>query len=117
MFGHPIELNFNKEGSTKNTFCGGIISICLKIALLVYVGINVKRMILSENDDMMQEIFLQKHEELEGVDILWTDLQFEFTPSIKKVRNDRFGENFVYNEEAKRFIELEYAVHTTEIND
>ena len=58
MFGHPIELNFNKEGSSKNTFLGGIVSICLKILLLVYVVLNVKRMILAESDDMMSEKFL-----------------------------------------------------------
>ena len=58
MFGHPIELNFNKEGSSKNTFFGGIISICLKILMMVYVGINIKRMILAESDDLFEEKFL-----------------------------------------------------------
>jgi hypothetical protein len=116
MFGHPIQLNFNKKGTSKNTLCGGILSVCLKIAILVYVILNVKRLILRENDDLMQEIFLQKKEELEGVDINWHDLQFEFTPSIKKVRNDRLGE-FVYNDESRRFVELIYAIHKTEIID
>lgn len=46
---------------------------------------------------------------------MWSDLQFEFTPSIKKVRNNRLGEKFVYNDETKRYVELEYAIHFTEI--
>ena len=74
MFGHPIQLNFNKEGPSKNSFIGGIVSICLKIALLIYIGLNIKRMFLSENDDLMEETFLQKQEELEGVDIQWSEL-------------------------------------------
>ena len=111
MFGHPIQLNFNKEGATKNSFIGGVISICLKIAMCVYVGINIKKLVLSEGDQLTSEEFLQRHEELEGVHIPWDDLRFIYSPSIKKVRNDRNGEEFIYNEDKKKYIEIEFAVH------
>ena len=38
MFGHPIELNFNKKGSTHNTVVGGFFSIYIRMFLLFYVG-------------------------------------------------------------------------------
>jgi hypothetical protein len=82
MFGHPIQLNFNREGHTKNSFIGGVVSICLKIAMFVYVIINIKKLILSEDDDLMSEEFLLKHEELEEMKIPWKDLKFMFTPSL-----------------------------------
>ena len=54
---------------------------------------------------------------MEGVEVKWSELQFLFTPSIKKVRNNRFGEKFVYNDETKRYIDLEYSLHVTNFSN
>ena len=72
--------------------------------MLVYVGINVKKLVLSEGDDLTSEEFLQRHEELEGVHVPWDDLRFIYSPSIKKVRANKYGDPFVYNEESKKYI-------------
>ena len=111
MFGHPIQLNFNKEGTTKNSFIGGVISVCLKISMFVYVMINIKKLVLSEDDEYASEDFLLRHEDLELMKIPYNDLKFMFTPSIKKIRYDQFDKKFVYNEEIKKYIELEFAFH------
>jgi hypothetical protein len=50
FFGHKVELNFNKKGSTHNTTLGGFASILVKIALCLYVGILVKKFWLYEDD-------------------------------------------------------------------
>jgi len=82
MFGHPVQLNFNKEGHNKNTFLGGIVSICLKISMFVYVIINIKKLILKEDNDLTSAEFLLRHEDLEAMNVPWNDLKFMFTPSI-----------------------------------
>jgi hypothetical protein len=38
-FGHPVELNFNKQGSSFKTTPGGCTTILIYIMLLVYVQI------------------------------------------------------------------------------
>ena len=35
-FGHPIELNFNKDGSRYNTVYGGCNTILLKVSMLLF---------------------------------------------------------------------------------
>ena len=111
MFGHPIQLNFNKEGNTKNSFIGGIVSICLKISMFVFVMINLKKLVLSEDDQLMSEEFLLKHEDLEAMNVTWKELKFQFTPSIRKIRDNQYDKNFTYNEETKKYIRLEFAIH------
>ena len=44
LFGHPIELNFNKKGSRHKTVVGGFVSVFVKMALLAYVLIIFLRM-------------------------------------------------------------------------
>jgi hypothetical protein len=44
MFGVPVVLNFNKQGDTFKTFLGGLFSICIKIALGVFLMYKFLRM-------------------------------------------------------------------------
>ena len=55
MFGHTINLNFDKQGDTHNTLIGGFGSFILKIAIFFYVCLNVKKMILNEQDEINTE--------------------------------------------------------------
>ena len=48
MFGHKIQLNYNKRGSSHNTIIGGICSILIKIVILAYFVILAKRLVLKE---------------------------------------------------------------------
>ena len=36
LFGKPIQLGFDKKGSTHNTITGGVVSIIVRIVLLLY---------------------------------------------------------------------------------
>ena len=55
MFGHTINLNFNKEGDSHKTFIGGCFSIFIKTAIFLYVFMNMKKMIFHEDDTNMIE--------------------------------------------------------------
>lgn len=50
MFGHTINLNFNKNGDSHKTFIGGLFSILIKMLLGLYVYLLFKRMFLYEAD-------------------------------------------------------------------
>ena len=52
QFGHPIQLQFNNQGSTFNTLCGGVISIVIKVIMIVYVYSLVKKWIMFDDDQI-----------------------------------------------------------------
>lgn len=54
MFGHEIHLNFNKDGKQHKTVVGGACSVTIKLIMLIYVALNVKRLLLHEDN---QEAF------------------------------------------------------------
>lgn len=66
MYGHTVNLNFDKKGDTHKTLIGGFFSLLIKIAMTVYVALNLKKLILSEGDSIGSEEFLLAHEEGEG---------------------------------------------------
>jgi hypothetical protein len=51
LFGHPINLNFDRHGETFNTYIGGTCSILLKILLVIYVSFNFLKMYNSNGDE------------------------------------------------------------------
>ena len=53
MFGHIITFNFNNQGETYKTFLGGSVSIFVRLLVTVFVVINVKKMILKEDDKLI----------------------------------------------------------------
>ena len=56
MFGHTINLNFNKQGDTHQTFIGGFFSLFIKLAMATYVFLNLKKLWLYEEDSIKVEI-------------------------------------------------------------
>ena len=50
IFGHQIAFNFDKQGSSHKTSIGGIVSILIKVLMLIYVFILLKRMFLLEQN-------------------------------------------------------------------
>ena len=50
MFGHNVMFNFNRKGPSHNTVCGGIISLMIKIFILGYAILNIKKLIFYEDD-------------------------------------------------------------------
>ena len=49
-FGHPIELNFNRKGNSHKTICGGFISLIIKMIVLWYSILNIKKLVFNEGD-------------------------------------------------------------------
>ena len=72
LFGHPIQLNFNKSGPTHKTPFGGILSMFISVVILAYFGLNIKKMILFENDKVTERV---KRQNLE----LLGDIEFKDT--------------------------------------
>ena len=58
IFGHTINLNFNREGSSHKTILGGIVSFLLKLFLAFYVYYNLKKMFLYEDDKNYNDVIL-----------------------------------------------------------
>jgi hypothetical protein len=56
MFGHTINLNFNKEGDSHQTSLGGFFSIFIRAAMTMYVFMNFKKMIYNEDDSTFTEV-------------------------------------------------------------
>ena len=52
IFGHHVELNFNRKGSTHNTVLGGCASILVKAAMLFYTAILFQKVVFHLEDDI-----------------------------------------------------------------
>lgn len=50
MFGHVINLNFDQNGDSHQTICGGCGSILLKTFLILYIYLNVVKLVFKEWD-------------------------------------------------------------------
>jgi len=50
IFGHSVLLNFNKNGNTHNTFCGGIFSILIRLLMVYYLYTLLGNMIGYKKD-------------------------------------------------------------------
>ena len=82
MFGHIINLNFNKNGSEFKTPIGGAFSIVIKIVIWIYVGLKLYNMItLGDNQNTTQYALTnytdQRH-------IKYVDMDFTVFYAIKK---------------------------------
>ena len=53
MFGHVINLNFDKRGDSHKTLCGGVFSIGLKGFLSFYVILLLIKLFSKSNDTNM----------------------------------------------------------------
>jgi hypothetical protein len=56
MFGHTINLNFNKEGDSHQTSIGGFFSMLIRVTMGIYVFMNFKKMLLFEDDSTFTEV-------------------------------------------------------------
>jgi hypothetical protein len=59
MFGHAIELNFEGERSHQ-TCVGGCFSIVIKICIFIYVILNVKKLLLLEDDKIVTQVLYRE---------------------------------------------------------
>jgi hypothetical protein len=85
MFGYRVELNFNKKGSTHKTMCGGLTSILVLCLMMAYVIINVKKLVLQE-DDTLKSIIVET--DIEKVDpVLLNETNLELIFRITNAKN------------------------------
>lgn len=73
MFGHPVTLNFDKKGDTHNTWIGGIFSIFVKLFMVFFIALKVKKLVLREGAGTSNATILKKVD-LMG-DVEWNDLR------------------------------------------
>ena len=52
MFGHVIQLNFNRKGELHRTFIGGFISVFIRSAMIMYFFWHLKTMFFMEDDNI-----------------------------------------------------------------
>jgi hypothetical protein len=102
MFGHTINLNFNKEGDSHQTAIGGFFSIFVKIAMAVYVLYNFAKMLLHQDDSNFTEVNTLDLEEYGEKKFDETDM-FMF----HVIRKQKTGK-VELNEETFKHIEIKY---------
>lgn len=103
MFGHTINLNFNKEGETHNTLLGGFFSFLIRITMSIYVIVNFKKMILFEDNANATEVSALNLDEQGIID--YKDTSFLLYQSLIK-KSD--GSSVDLNEETFRYIDIHY---------
>ena len=74
LFGHQVQMNFNQKGPTHNTCIGGFFSIIVKIAMLVYIFLRFKALLLYEEDINTTEMNVIDLDELDPIDFKTTNM-------------------------------------------
>lgn len=64
MFGHVVNINFDKQGPTHKTEIGGVVSVFIKVVIYVYIIFKFKILILGEKDVNNTLISLEKLTEM-----------------------------------------------------
>ena len=110
MFGHTINLNFNKEGDSHQTLIGGFFSIFIRLAMFIYVFMNFKKMILHEDDSTFTEVNTIDLEEYGEKPFSETEMNM-----FHVIRKQKTGALFL-NEETARHIDIKYVQYNVDWN-
>ena len=51
MFGHVINLNFDKQGDSHKTYIGGIVSLIVKTLMAIYIMMKFQKLIYMEGSN------------------------------------------------------------------
>lgn len=101
-FGHPVLLNFNRKGSTHSTLCGGLISILINAFMVLYLVINVDKLV-NRKDDNFKSVLCGQTEMIGVVD-------FKIAKPVSLVLiNARERTPIVFNSETKKHINVTWA--------
>ena len=110
MFGHTINLNFNKEGDSHQTLIGGFFSIFIRLAMFIYVFMNFKKMILHEDDSTFTEVNTIDLEEYGEKPFSETEMNM-----FHVIRKQKTGA-LLLNEETARHIDIKYVQYNVDWN-
>ena len=106
LFGHIVNLNFNRNNNSHNTALGGLISILIKIFMIVYIGLISKKVVLSEGNDLSSEQFIYERSFGKDKVQLFNQTKMTVSHTLTKISN---GMNQVkYDDEARKYIEIRY---------
>ena len=75
-FGHSVNLNFNREGDTHNTLIGGFCSVVFRIAMCVYIVMNVSKLLMTSEDNILYALMNDSSAEISAVSYAAIDLAF-----------------------------------------
>ena len=67
LFGHQVQLNFNKKGPQHTMVVGGVVSIIVKVLMLTYVGVLMNRMLEYKDDQISSSVNILDFGKEEGV--------------------------------------------------
>ena len=103
MFGHVIQLNFNKEGDSHQTSIGGFFSIFIRAAMTMYVFMNFKKMWKNEDDSTFTEVNTLDLNE-------FGEMKFDETNMFMfhVIRKQNSGALFLTDDTNARYVEIKY---------
>ena len=103
MFGHQININFNKNGNSHGSAIGGFFSIILRLMMLFYVFMIIKKMALNEGDTNFTQNDILDVNTAGAVNYLEAEVNIFHVLYKQK---DRV--NVYLTEELKKYIEIKY---------
>lgn len=68
LFGHPIELNYNRKGSAHQTSIGGFFSIMVRGVYAYYLSVLVRDMLTFDDDKTFEHTYTDDHSQLVAYD-------------------------------------------------
>ena len=74
LYGHPVELNFNKKGKTHKTLIGGFASLIVLAIYYYYIGLNLKKLFWRESDSVSIDMHELENYDLQDLSINNTDM-------------------------------------------
>jgi len=99
-------LNFDTQGETHNTKCGGFISILVKVILGIYIYLRFEVLILGSDDENSTMTYLLGSEERDYV-YSYEEISFMLTPGIRSVRDGKKVIDYE-DREVRKYIELTF---------
>ena len=112
MFGHIVQLNFNKAGSYHKTFIGGAVSFFIKITCFVFIIVRGRTIFTHSDDDYCSVEYLITDDDYS---FSMSEASLMLTPSVNKIRNGLQAVDYD-DQTVKSFIEMRYIQKTIHKN-
>ena len=85
MFGYKIDLNFNRQGEEHKTLIGGIFSLFINVALIIYFSICIGKLVTGDDNLRLSYVATNDLEEMGPVK--YQDTNIKFFAIIRKESN------------------------------
>ena len=112
LFGYTVDLNFNKAGHSHNTIIGGVVSICLKLFLLVYVVYLFNKM-LGFNENIIYHIGKELDLDQLGV-VNYDAMKFSLVPLLV---HSQTQEPIDLDQNTRKHITINFSINQYHIKD